>query len=110
MPQRIQLGLLAAAALTLAQPADAARHDPPEREMLEGHPMITLLDWGDIPSIDDPVFVPTSVADAFMMDQEQVIGITDPDGGNPRCYSLLHLDHHEVVNDEVGETPIAVTW
>ena len=104
-------GLLGTGVLLAAFPAaEAGRHRPPERQLLEGAPMITLLDWGDIPSIDAPTFVSAGAAATFLADDEMVIGLTDPDGGNPRCYSLQHLDHHEVVNDRVGETPIAVTW
>ena len=91
-------------------PAAAARHDPPERETVHGSTMITLLDWGDIPSIDDPTLVAVAEADSFMEGDEMVIGITDPDGRNPRCYSLVHLDHHEVVNDRVGDAHVSVTW
>ena len=96
--------------VALAPTADARRHVPPEREMLEGHEMITLLDWGDIPPIDAPDFATTAEADDFMMDSEPVIGITDTAGDHPRCYSLLQLDHHEVVNDHVGDAHISVTW
>ena len=30
--------------------------------------------------------------------------------GEARAYSIWHLDRHEVVNDRLGETPIAATW
>jgi hypothetical protein len=31
-------------------------------------------------------------------------------GGEARAYSLWQLDAHEIVNDEVAGTAIAVTW
>ena len=30
--------------------------------------------------------------------------------GQARAYSAWHLDHHEIVNDRIGKTAIAVTW
>ena len=58
---------------------------------------------------ENPVFVEASEAAPWMNDDEVIIGVLGP-GGEARAYSTWHLDHHEIVNDHVGETPIAVTW
>jgi hypothetical protein len=30
--------------------------------------------------------------------------------GEAKAYSLWHLDAHEIVNDVIGDIPIAVAW
>ncbi len=60
-----------------------------------------------IPSIDDPEFI----AVAEMEDlgpQEPVIGLEV--NGDARAYPLRILMWHEIVNDEVGGVPLAVTY
>jgi hypothetical protein len=32
------------------------------------------------------------------------------DGTVAKAYSLWQLDHHEIVNDTLGDVPIATTW
>lgn len=59
-----------------------------------------------IPAIDNPVF--TTAAQARIGDDEPVIGISI--NGDHRAYSIYLLNHHEVVNDVVGEQPIVVAW
>ncbi len=60
-----------------------------------------------IRSIDEPQFVPASQA-TFMRDDEPVVGFVA--NGVAKAYSTWHLDHHEIVNDDVGGKPVAVTW
>ncbi|MFB6095595.1 MAG: DUF3179 domain-containing (seleno)protein, partial [Halodesulfurarchaeum sp.] len=36
--------------------------------------------------------------------------VPDIDPGPPRAYPLRILNYHEIVNDRVGDVPIAVTW
>jgi hypothetical protein len=43
-----------------------------------------------------------------MQDDELVIGVND--GTEAKAYSTWLLDNHEIVNDVIGNTPIAVTW
>jgi hypothetical protein len=43
-----------------------------------------------------------------MRDEEMILGVYD--GKQARAYSTWHLDRHEIVNDRLGETPIAATW
>ena len=77
-------------------------------EVIEGAPMITVLPPDAIPAIDRPTFVSAREGDAFMRREEKVLGITD--GRTARAYSTWQLNHHEIVNDFLGEAPIAVTW
>ncbi len=61
---------------------------------------------GGIPAITEPNFVPADQAkignDAF------VIGVCLK--GECCAYSLRLLNHHEIVNDNLGGEPVAVTW
>ncbi len=61
-----------------------------------------------IPSIDNPQFVSIKDADNFMADSDLVLGVMV--NGDVRGYPLQILVWHEIVNDIVGETPIAVTY
>ncbi len=74
---------------------------------LRGSPLHIVLAPDDIPSIDDPRFVRAAVAD-FLEDDEPILGVFD--GRVAKAYSLWHLDHHEIVNDTLGDEPIAATW
>jgi hypothetical protein len=90
-------------------PGSSSRRPPssiPEED-LRGHPLYKVLAPDAIPAIDDPRFVPAAQAD-FMKDEEPVLGVFH--GGVAKAYSLWHLDHHEIVNDTLGRTPIAATW
>lgn len=62
-----------------------------------------------IPAIDRPKFVP--VAEVLSMglgQQEPVISLSI--SGDARAYPLRVLTWHEIVNDTVGGTPVAVTY
>ena len=61
-----------------------------------------------IPSIDNPQFVSIKDADNFMADSDLILGVNI--NGDIRGYPLQILVWHEIVNDMVGETPIAVTY
>lgn len=60
-----------------------------------------------IPSIDAPEFVAAVDAD-HVADDAIVIAISY--GGEHRAYPARILDHHEIVNDTIADTPIAITW
>jgi hypothetical protein len=60
-----------------------------------------------ITSIDSPKFVPAADAD-HVGDQDVVIAISWQ--GEFRAYPARILDHHEIVNDTIAGTPIAITW
>jgi hypothetical protein len=73
-----------------------------------GVSIYTLLPKDGIRSIDDPKFVSVSDAAPDMADSEFVIGVTIE--GDVRAYPINVLSRHEIVNDVVGGTPIAVTY
>lgn len=84
------------------------RPEPQVEMVIDGDPMMRLLPRDAIESVDDPVMVPASAAGEFMRDEEMILGVYD--GKQARAYSTWHLDRHEIVNDHLGETPIAATW
>lgn len=60
-----------------------------------------------IPSIDKPQFVAAAEAD-FMTGIDQVIGVVV--NGEARAYPVRILGYHEVVNDQIGNQSVAVTF
>ena len=97
------LALLSAPAL-IAQ----SRQSIPPSEDLEGSPLYHVLPKDQIQAIFQPEFVSGAEADAQMTPEEPILGVFD--GRNARAYSIWQLDHHEVVDDRLGDVPIAVTW
>ncbi len=77
-------------------------------QLVDGDPVYQVLPAGAIPAIMDPVYLQGEEADRQMSPDEPVMGLLH--GGEARAYSLWQLDAHEIVNDEIGGTPIAVTW
>jgi Protein of unknown function (DUF3179) len=61
-----------------------------------------------IPSIDNPKFISIKEADKLLVDSELVIGLDV--NGDIRAYPLQILVWHEIVNDNVGGVPVAVTY
>lgn len=74
-------------------------------ELLVGIPASDPRDR--IPPIDDPSFGSVAEID-WLADQEP--GVLVEIDGDARFYPLAVLTRHEIVNDEVGETPVAVTY
>lgn len=70
--------------------------------------LVDYVSKDSIPAIDDPVFLSASEASAQMAAQDLVIGLSI--NGEHKAYSTAFLSSHEVVNDVVGGTPVAVTW
>ncbi len=85
-----------------------AEEEGGETWFIQGDPVIELLPRDAIASLDQPLMVPAAEADGFMRDEEMVLGVFD--GQQARAYSTWHLDRHEIVNDQLGDTPIAATW
>lgn len=65
-----------------------------------------FLPRGRIPSIDSPEFVPASKAE--ISPDAWVLGVVM--GGQAKAYDLNLLTQHEVVNDRMGNEPIAAVW
>jgi hypothetical protein len=60
-----------------------------------------------IPSIDNPKFTGVQ-GSQFVSDSDVVIGLEI--NGDARAYPLFILVWHEIVNDRVGDVPVAVTY
>jgi len=65
-----------------------------------------LLPRGGIPAVFNPQFV--GAPEANIPDDAWILGVHI--NGEARAYDLNLLNHHEIVNDEVGGTPVAAVW
>lgn len=86
----------------------SAQRKEPEKTIVAGDTMYTLLKPGGIPAIFKPEFVTVSQAKDYYYDEEPLIMVVD--GEKAKAYSTWYLDHHEVVNDFINGKAIAVTW
>ena len=68
----------------------------------------SVIPRDNIPSIDEPSFVAPSEASAWLSDVEPVVSLEI--SGDARAYPLQILTWHEIVNDTVGDVPVAVTF
>jgi hypothetical protein len=82
---------------------DFAQHAVPFDEIQSGG-----VPKDGIPSIDDPEFASVAERTDWLADREPVIGLSID--GDARAYPLRVLTWHEIVNDTVGGTPVAVTY
>jgi len=82
---------------------DFTRHSVPYSEILSGGPP-----KDGIPAIDEPEFVSVAEADDWLGPKEPVILVVMDDVA--RAYPVQILMWHEIVNDEVGEVPVTVTY
>lgn len=58
-------------------------------------------------SADSPKTVPADEA-TFLRDNDEVIGFVVDE--IPRAYSVRMLAYHHVINDQIGKTPLTVTY
>jgi hypothetical protein len=82
---------------------DFSKHTVPLSEFRSGGP-----GKDGIPAIDEPKFVSVGEGDEWLEDREPVIELEL--AGQARAYPIQILIWHEIVNDTVGERPIAVTF
>jgi len=82
---------------------DFSRHTVPLDEIRSGGPP-----RDGIPPIDHPQFVTFSSANSWLHDREPVIAVHRD--GVAKAYPLQILIWHEIVNDTIGDEPIAVTF
>ncbi len=82
---------------------DFSKHNVSLEEISSGGPP-----RDGIPPIDNPKFVSVEDASSWLKPQEPVIHVEV--GKNVRAYPLQILIWHEIVNDTVGGTPVAVTF
>ena len=82
---------------------DFERHSVPLAEIFSGGP-----GRDEIPPIDAPMFL--SVAEnPRILDKEEPVIVLEIDG-EARAYPLRILIWHEIVNDELAEVPVVVTY
>lgn len=79
------------------------KHSVDYNEILSGGPPPD-----GIPPIDDPSFDSLEVGDEWLADVQPVIALAA--GDEARAYPLAILTRHEIVNDEIDDTPVAVTF
>jgi hypothetical protein len=79
------------------------KHTVPLDQIVSGGPLPD-----GIPSIDTPKFVSIEDGNKFLQDSELVVGLNI--NGDIRAYPLQLLVWHEIVNDNVGDMPVAVTY
>ncbi|HUF68183.1 MAG TPA: DUF3179 domain-containing protein [Longimicrobiales bacterium] len=104
IPALLPVALLAAGSLTAQEwKTDFSRHVVPLEEIVPGGPP-----RDGIPAIDRPRFVDVRFADSWIEDTEPVMVIDV--GGEVRIYPIQILIWHEIVNDRIGDLPIAVTF
>lgn len=61
-----------------------------------------------IPALSDPKFI--KAAEETRIELREPVITLELDGQVPRAYPLRYLTWHEIVNDQVGDIPIAVTF
>ena len=93
---------------TITLPASGTDAAEAQAEVGRGFEIVTLLVFDSIPAILDPGFVGAVEADEWMDSYEPVLGVSL--NGDHRAYPVRMLSRHEIVNDVVGELPVAVTW
>lgn len=108
----VALALLVAAGMASADPSrwraewpetDFSRSSVDLSEIISGGPP-----KDGIPALSDPAFIP-AVQETRLADREPVLSY-EPDEQPARAYPIRYLIWHEIVNDEVGGQPIAVTF
>jgi thiol-disulfide isomerase/thioredoxin len=82
---------------------DFSLHSVPYSEIISGGP-----GKDGIPAIDEPTYVGVDEADAWIGEQETVVMVHI--GEEARAYPVQILMWHEIVNDTLGDTPVAVTY
>lgn len=109
------LAFLAVLLLTLPASAQRLRFDPSgwqtnwDKHSIDlGELMSGGVPRDGIPPIDAPRFVSLAAAAEWLAPQEPVIALIVE--GEARAYPLQILTWHEIVNDEVGGLPVAVTF
>lgn len=103
--------LLAAPLTALVQSCSKSSDSPPTSSGEWLIPQSEVFDGGPgkdgIPSIENPKFTVASSVD-FLLPDDLVLGIKV--GEDIRAYPHPILDWHEIVNDEIGGLPLAITY
>ncbi len=88
------------------KPPEESSGDPYSRPTADE--MRIVLPRDAIPAIFEPTFLTVSEANEVYGDDEPIIGVEID--GEAHAYSTIHLNGHEIVNDEIAGRKIAVTW
>ena len=114
----VRAAALTLAALLLATLAGPARGHTPTGEFPKTDFDKRIVDLSEImsggpprdgiPAVDEPRYTTTEGADEWLDPDEPVIAVEI--GGEARAYPLQILIWHEIANDALGGTPIAVTF
>ena len=117
-PAAFRAAVLALAGALLAMSTGVAYGQFPTREFPKTDFDKRIVDFAEImsggppkdgiPAVDDPRYVTVEEADGWLDADEPVIAIEI--GGEARAYPLQILIWHEIANDVLGGTPIAVTF
>ncbi|GAB5390474.1 MAG: hypothetical protein Alpg2KO_34420 [Alphaproteobacteria bacterium] len=110
--------LIAALGLSLSVSAASAdpnfwQHEWPDTDFSNTSvPWIEVISGGPpkdgIPALSDPNFIKAS--EETRIDPLEPVITVELEGEVPRAYPIRYLTWHEIVNDTVGEVPIAVTF
>lgn len=93
---------------------DVWRHEWPDTDFTQ----TTVENWSEIlsggppkdgiPALNDPVFI--SVAEESRISVREPVITLEISGEVPRTYPIRYLTWHEIVNDQIGSVPVAVTF
>lgn len=85
------------------KPFDVTVHAVPLSEIQKGGPP-----RDGIPALDRPSFLSADQADKVLRKSDLVLGIVAEE--TTKAYPLRILNWHEVVNDDLGQLPVLITW
>ncbi len=88
-------------------PEDRVRAGGGERAILDPSDIVEVIPPDGIPAIDEPKFVTAQQA-SWLDEREPVIAVEV--NGEARAYPLQIMTWHEIVNDTIGDIPVAVTF
>ena len=110
--------LLRTAAVCLTACAASAQPESWQAEWPATDFSVSLVDFSEIvsggppkdgiPAINNPSFL--QAADERRLSQREPVMTLEISGEVPRAYPIRYLLWHEIINDTVGETPVAVTY
>jgi hypothetical protein len=117
---RVPWAIVAAVAVVAGLVAIAGQHhiarnpvgvvvqsDGPAFDAIRADEIKSVLSQDAIPALIKPAYLAASLA-SDINDREMVIGVVI--NGDARAYPLPTMSAHEIVDDDVGGQPIAVTW
>ena len=88
---------------TFGWKTDFSKHSVPLSEISSGGP-----GKDGIPPIDDPAFITSDEAAAYLDDRKPVVVVEV--NGEAKAYPIEILVWHEIVNDTIGGVPVTVTF